>query len=432
MRRLKQEMYFPIIIGIHLVFWVIDLSLYKGSFTEVSSDTLLFGKMTNEGWFNFSRIFGEVLSSWVITVFAANFLMATRSRWIEKLFGGLDKMYLIHKRAAVIATVLIIAHFIFVPRDLTSFTPGKPMGFYAMALILLGVVVSAVPFFKKKVPYHKWLNFHRLMGIFYVLAIVHGAMVNSLIKELPITRIYVFGMSLIGIGAWFYKAFLFGLFNKKLSYEIVSVKSLGNGLTELILLAKDKTLEYTAGQFAFFTFPEISKKEQHPFTISSHPLNDHLRITIKNLGDYTAQIDKLTVGGKAIVEGPYGMFSSKYAKEKEQVWIAGGIGITPFLSLSKDIYTHQVKLYWGVKNEAEAVYKYELEEIAKDNPNFDYSIWPSDEKGHMAIDGLEIENLDNKAFFICGPEALKKSLMKQLLSKGVKMEDIYDEEFAFR
>ena len=50
MKILKQEVYFPIIIGIHFIFWAIDLYFYKGSFMEVSSDTLLFGEMNNESW----------------------------------------------------------------------------------------------------------------------------------------------------------------------------------------------------------------------------------------------------------------------------------------------------------------------------------------------------------------------------------------------
>ncbi|MDE5424153.1 ferric reductase-like transmembrane domain-containing protein [Ancylomarina sp. DW003] len=432
MKILKQEWYFPLIIGIHFIFWTIDLYFYKGSFIEVSSDTLLFGEMTNESWFNFSRIFGEVLSSWVVTVFAANFLMATRAKWIEKIFGGLDKMYLIHRRAAIIATVLIIAHFIFVPRDLTAFNPGKPLGFYAFALIMIGVIVSAAPPLKKKIPYHKWLNFHKLMGVFYVMAVIHGLMVNSLIKELPITRIYVFGMSFIGVGAWFYKAFLFGLFNKKLTYKVASSKIIGNSVTELILEPEGKALNFEAGQFAFFTFPKLSKKEQHPFTISSHPLDDKLRLTTKNLGDYTKRMDTLTENDIAYVEGSYGLFSSKYAKEKDQVWIAGGIGITPFLSLAKDIYTHKVQLIWCVNSESEAIYSAELNKIAENNPNFNFSVWVSNEKGHLTVDKLKLEDYSSKAYFICGPELLKKNISNQLTTNGVKMTDIYDEEFAFR
>ena len=71
MRTIKQEHYFPVLIGIHLVFWAVDLFLYKGDYQYTPQ-----------------HIIGEVFSSWVITVFAINFLMATKSKWIEKIFGG--------------------------------------------------------------------------------------------------------------------------------------------------------------------------------------------------------------------------------------------------------------------------------------------------------------------------------------------------------
>ncbi len=69
------------------------------------------------------------------------------------------------------------------------------------------------------------------MGIFYVMAVIHGAMVNSLIKELPLVRTYVFGMVIIGVGEWIYKTFFYGVFNKKLDYVVSSVNNLGNGIT---------------------------------------------------------------------------------------------------------------------------------------------------------------------------------------------------------
>ena len=433
MRILKQELYFPLIIGIHFIIWAVSLYFYNGTSMEVKSDTFFFGELTNQPWLNVHRILGEVLSSWVVTVFAINFLMATRSRWIEKIFGGLDKMYVIHRRAAIIAVILIIAHFIVVPKDLVVFSIGKPLGFAALLLILIGVVISAAPVFKKKIPYHKWINFHILMGPFYVLAVIHGAIVPSLIKELPLVRIYVFGMAIIGVGAWFYKVFLYGIFNKKLDYVVSSVNNLGNCITEIYLKATGTKLKFKAGQFAFFTFPSLSKREQHPFTISSHPLNDEIRVTIKGLGDYTNKIaENLKEGDAAKIEGPFGLFSSRYAKEKEQIWIAGGIGITPFLSLSKDVYTHKVKLIWSVIYKAEAKYSEELTAIANENPNFEFVIWSSDDSGFLTADQFGINEFKDKAYLICGPETLKKSIIKQLTEKGVKRDDIYDEEFAFR
>ncbi|MCD4664127.1 MAG: hypothetical protein K8R68_02580, partial [Bacteroidales bacterium] len=97
MRTIKQEHYFPIIIAIHFIFWWIDLTLYKGTYE-----------------FSAQHIAGEIFSSWVVTVFAANFLMATRARWVERIFGGLDKMYMIHRRSGIIAVVLLMLHFIVV------------------------------------------------------------------------------------------------------------------------------------------------------------------------------------------------------------------------------------------------------------------------------------------------------------------------------
>ncbi len=433
MRFLKQEIYFPVIIIIHFVFWAIDLYFYNGSFMEVDSDTMLFGKLSGVSWFNIHRILGEVFSSWVVTVFAFNFLMATRAKWVERIFGGLDKMYLIHRRAGIIAVFLLLAHFMIVPRDLTAFTPGKPLGFYALVLILLGVVLSAVPFFKRKIPYHKWLNIHKLMGLFYVLAVIHGLMVNSLIKELPITRVYVFGMAFAGIAAWFYRAFLYNLFNKKLEYELTEVESLGHGITELRMKPVSHRLEYLAGQFGFFTFPDINAKEQHPFTLSSHPYDEGLRATIKGLGDYTDDLEsKLEVGNSVFIEGPFGHFSSSYIKQCEQIWIAGGIGITPFLSLARDVYIHKVRLFWCVNDAAQAVYASELDEIAKDNPLFEHTVWASNTSGFLTIDKMELDNYKNKAYLICGPKDLKRSLFRQLKKKGVDTKYIYDEEFAFR
>ncbi len=433
MRILKQEVYFPIIILIHFLFWGIDLYFYKGAFTEVNSDTLFFGEMRNESWNNVHRILGEVFSSWVVTVFAFNFLMATRLKWVERIFGGLDKMYLIHRRSGIIAVFLLIAHFVIVPRDLTEFTPGKPLGFYAFALILIGVLLSAAPVFKRKIPYHRWINIHKLMGVFYVMGVLHGLMVNSLIRELPITRVYVFGMAFIGIAAWVYRAFLFNVFNKKLDYKIIEVRNRGHRITEVLMTAAKKEMNFRAGQFAFFKFPTISRKEQHPFTISSHPYEEKLRISIKGLGDYTNDLsEKLKEGDPVQIEGAYGHFSSSYIKESDQIWIAGGIGITPFLSLAKDMHPNKVHLFWCVKKEEEAVYKDELKTITKNNPKFQFTIWPSDQYGYLNAEKLNIDNYKNKGYLICGPKALKESLIKQLKAKGVSNENIYDEEFAFR
>ncbi len=130
---------------------------------------------------------GEFLSSWVVTVFGFNLLMTTRLRWVERIFRGLDKMYLIHRRSGIIAAVLLLLHFGIVPRH-PEFSIGKPLGFLALGLIVLGVAFAAAPLMKRKLPYHKWINGHRMMGVFFVVGLAHAALVPNLISTLPLVR----------------------------------------------------------------------------------------------------------------------------------------------------------------------------------------------------------------------------------------------------
>jgi len=416
MRRIKQEQYFPIIIAGHLILWLIDLLLYKGNYE-----------------FSAQHIAGEVFSSWVVTVFAANFLMATRARWVENIFGGLDKMYMIHRRAGIIAVVLLILHFIVVPKY-PVFSIGKPLGFISLILILIGAVLSAAPIFKRKFKYNKWLNIHKLMGLFYILGIAHAVNVPSLTSELPIVRTYVLIMSLIGIIAWFYKAFLYNLLNKKSNYTITAIKRFKDDTMEILLKPDKKKISYKAGQFAIVTFPSINR-EMHPFTISSHPSDENIRFTIKALGDYTADLqNSLKEGAKAKLQAPFGHFTMEKSKHKKQLWLAGGIGITPFLSLLKDTKKdNNITLVWSVKSADQAHYKNEIENTVSANSKLNFILWDTDSKSFFAIDKLyNTENIKNHSIYICGPEVMRESYIKQLLQKGVSLKDIHFEEFSFR
>ncbi|MCK8521806.1 ferredoxin reductase family protein [Aquimarina sp. D1M17] len=417
MRIIKQEHYFPIIVFIHFIFWGIDITLYQGDYV-----------------FGVQNIIGEVFSSWVMTVFAINFLMATKARWVERIFGGLDKMYMIHRRAGTLAVILLILHFITVPKS-EEFTIGKPLGFFSLLLILIGVVLSVAPVFKRKLKYNRWIKIHKLMGIFYIMGIAHFLNVPTLTSELPIVKNYVLLMSIIGVSAWFYKSFLFGLFNKKLKYSLSSVKNFANDVVELTFSPKEKSLDFEAGQFAFLSIPGFGNGESHPFTISNDSSENDLRFTIKSLGDYTANIQSaLAIGTEAKIQGPYGLFDFKKATHKEQIWLAGGIGITPFLSFLRVVpRDYKITLIWSVGSVKEANYKDEIESLTAEKDNVDFVVWNSDDKGHFSI-GKKYNVMDvvNKSFYVCGPETMRESYIKQLREKGVLMKEIHYEEFSFR
>ena len=108
-------------------------------------------------------------------------------------------------------------------------------------------------------------------------------------------------------------------------------------VTEIHIKLDDSWNGHAAGQFAFVTFDRQEGK--HPFTIASawDPETRSIMFITKALGDYTDFLpEKLEVGGDVTVEGPYGRFTFDDTKER-QIWIGGGIGITPFIARMKQL-----------------------------------------------------------------------------------------------
>jgi ferredoxin-NADP reductase len=97
-------------------------------------------------------------------------------------------------------------------------------------------------------------------------------------------------------------------------------------------------VEFQAGQFVYATFHQSEiPREPHPFTIASAPGGDHLRIVVKRFGDFTSSMMSLRPGCAVWLEGPFGRFCLEGDPVNAQTWIAGGIGITPFLSWARSL-----------------------------------------------------------------------------------------------
>lgn len=422
-RFIQSKVYFPVIIGLPVIIWAVSLLFYNGPLTLSSGENPV------------QRVLGEVTASLVVTLLGFNLLMTTRSRRVERILGGLDKMYLIHRRGALLALALLVLHAAVSPRY-PEINPGKPLGVLAMLLIFLGIALSAAPFFKKLIPYHKWLTMHRLMGPFFVLGVCHAFLVPTLTGKLPLVRSYILGVALLGIGSWLYRAFLHRWLHPHSSYKVTDVKRLGNAVLALEMAPTGTPLPSLPGQFAFFTFPGIDPGESHPFTIASSPEQGRLKVAIKNLGDFTRSLQKqIQVGSTVKVEGPYGVFTQSRSSAKRQIWLAGGIGITPFLAMAND-FNHSalnVTLYWTVCKKEDAFFDNELRVLAERKPGLTYKLWLSDENGPLTAEAMpEIKGSEKVDVFICGPEAFRRSLTVQLRDVDIPRRSIHSEEFTFR
>lgn len=153
----------------------------------------------------------------------------------------------------------------------------------------------------------------------------------------------------------------------------------------------------------------------------SQPGDAELRIAIRALGDDTADVqNSVSTGDAVMVEGPFGHFTLDTTPGKRQIWLAGGIGITPFLALSRALDDREVRLVWCVPDAPAAIFEEELREAAKRHENLNFEVWSSADRGRISIDKLEISEPTDCTYLVCGPTGLKQALTQQLLARGVR------------
>lgn len=415
-------------------------------------------------WFNFSsgtdnfssyesatHSLGELFGLVGMTLFAFTFVLSTRMKWIEDVFGGLDKVYISHAVLGGLSFVFVLAHPIFL---VLKFIPERidlaatyilPSGHWSVnfgIISLVGMLGLIFVTLFTKMRYHRWKYTHEFFGLFFVFAVLHIFMVrNTFANDNIFYGYYIYAavVSVVGILAFVYSLLIRNFVFKKYVYEIKSINRFGTCF-EIIFSPKNRALLYKAGQFIFVKFfnDKISK-EAHPFSVASKSNEGEIKIIVKKLGDYTAKLDNLKVGDRVSIEGPYGKFNFGRDDSGDAVWIAGGIGITPFIGMAEDILenkdSRKVTLFHCVGFEEDLAGRSLFEEVSKRCKNFIYVPWNSAKKKRR-ITIEDVYNLsggfDGKNFFLCGSRALKRDIAKGLKEHGVKSKDIHEEEFDFK
>ena len=370
--------------------------------------------------------------------FALAFLLNTRLKFLENLFSGLDEVYKAHHIFGTSAFILLLFHPVFLSVQYLAISANSAAMFFIpsfektaissgiIALSIMAVLLLITFFVKLK--YHVWKFSHKFLGLAFLFAIIHVLLISSDITRSNLLEGYMIIMLLIGSFSFLYKTLLYDLLKKKKRFSVEKVMKLNDNVVEVVLKPETKIKKYKAGQFIFVGFEQKELREEHPFTISSAPSENNLRLTIKESGDWTKKLKDIKVGTNVFVDGPYGNF---YAKNNlDQIWIAGGIGITPFLSMARDLKTQsKVDLFYSVRETKDAVFIDELNKISDKNLRV-HIFYTLHGKKLDIEDILKNTEIKNKEIFICGPKKMMFNLKKQFLSKGVDKKKIHAEEFG--
>jgi len=131
------------------------------------------------------------------------------------------------------------------------------------------------------------------------------------------------------------------------------------------------------------------------------------------------------------------MFDYK-AGGPRQIWIAGGIGLTPFLSFVRDMdgsLQQHVDFYYTVRHPEEAIFVGELETAAAKNSNLNLHIRYSAKEGSLTIEDIVKNtggNITGHEVYLCGPLPMIQAFEKKFMELGLPKNNIHYEEFNFR
>lgn len=280
--------------------------------------------------------FGLYIGAVSIALMAWSFVLAVRIRIAEPFFGGLDRMYRIHRWAGALSVPAMYLHTSQVD-ELLAGVPGAGKDLADTAQDLAGLAQNALYVLialsvLRMMPYRWWRWTHKLFGIPFLVASFHFFTADKPYANTSSWGWYFNVVMVVGALAWIWRLIGRDVFGRGARYRVAAVNPSGSTV-DIRLVPMGRPLRHRVGQFAFVRIDRSGAAEPHPFSIASPPGADELRFAIRSLGDWSSRLPAtIRVGDEVRVEGPYGRFRPLPSQPCVTVWVAGGVGITPFLS----------------------------------------------------------------------------------------------------
>lgn len=405
---------------------------------------------------NFVYTVGKNLALVGFTILSLQFLLSARLKWIERPFG-LNILFHFHKTMAVLATLLLISHpvLIAIGGDNWSVIFGPQvmwhiwLGRIALLILLVHVLLASFRFIIK-LNYETWRFVHNLGAVLILpLGFFHSWTAGG---DLQLSSMKVLWVALLfaAIASYLWHRVVRPVLLRRTPYEVIEVRREADGVWTISLAPPEGVgrFGYLPGQFHFLTFQRAPNLpvEEHHWTISSSPTAPRILCsTIKESGDFTASIGKTKPGDIALVDGPYGRFSYMlHPEERELVFIAGGIGITPLMSMLRHLRDtraeRSVTLLYANTSEADIVFHDELADMERGGaiPLKIVHVLskPSDawqgERGRLdedKIKRLSGPEFSGRAFYVCAPPELLDLTIRTLRKAHVPAARIHFERF---
>jgi predicted ferric reductase len=402
---------------------------------------------TGDLWTSIGRVTG-LLSAYSALI---QVLLLARIPWIERL-AGFDTLTVWHRRNGKLCLYLVLAHVVFItigyagmdrisiPSEISTLLSSYP-GMIAATVgtgLFIVVVISSLVIVRRKLPYQAWYVVHLTAYAAIALAWFHQIPTGNELAVNATAAAYWTSLYLATLGLMI----VFRLLHPILAAlwyrlqvaevieevpNVVSLRITGKHLDRLLV---------QPGQFFLWRFLTPTRWwESHPFSVSAAPDGRSLRITVKDLGNFSRRLAVIRPGTRIIAEGPFGVFTSAIRRRDRVVLIAGGIGITPIRALVEEL-TGDVVVLYRVLHEDELIFRAELERLSHERGIRVISV-----VGDHAAPGGErlmspehlrelVPDISDREIFLCGPPAMTRVIERHIRQVDVPRKYIHIERFA--
>lgn len=378
-----------------------------------------------------------------LSLMAAAAVLGARWKFVESVFGGLDRVYVVHKWLGIWALGLASFHLVFKAGMsgwesivMLPLPDGWPR--FLRQFSFVGLMLIVLLALNRNIPYSVWRWWHKLSGPLFVVVVLHWLSFKQPIHLDSPAGIWLASLSTAGVAGAFYKLLLYPLLSGHAEYQVVGVRP-GAAAMHLELEPTRKGIDFQPGQFGFLRLNVEGMREPHPFTIASGSGGKgRVCFEIRSLGDFTGRmIATASVGMRADIYAPYGRFLRRQDARRE-VWIGGGVGISPFIAWLQDPHAgsfDKVTLFYFHTSGRDFPEVPVMASMARERgvELVPVAGGPSDPAFVDRIGGICRETAPAEIdVAFCGPRGLLAQVSRTLQANGVPGTNLRHEFFEFR
>lgn len=387
-----------------------------------------------------------------LSLMGLQFIPTARLPFLGQIFP-MDTLYSFHHRISIAAFLLTLAHpvilFIHNPytlRLLNLFSaPWRARAGVVAILALILLIITSVRRVALGIGYEVWHIWHDIFSVVIAgLALYHIFNVDYY-TSVPLQRGLWIVMGVLWGGMLLYIRVIRPWILLQRPYKVVEVIEERGATWSLVLEpVGHEGLTFRAGQVAWLSIGHSPFHiEQHPFSFSSSAENaERFAFAIKELGDFTDEIGDVPVGTTVYVDGPYGTFDLFHHEGTSYVFIAGGIGSAPVMSMLRTLAdrnaSRPLQFIYGNTTWEGVIFREELERLEQqlnlevvhvlEKPSEDWE----GEAGFITKDVLKRRTCCQDrtcTYFICGPLPMIELVEGALEEMGVPRQRIYSENY---